>query len=181
MSSTQYELFHEPRKRKDSGWWKWALAIILGALFVYRSTRPVMRLRSDPPLSFCGYGNTRSQIERKNEQRLAYAYWQVAVRHIQNYYSPDRPLPPDPPPQFRIGGLAHSSDSDATASRNHYWYRLREEWNRRNVWNVSYGWNTNWVESDVSSLPQYIPHSLSNIFQGIVFFFEGLAAKISLA
>ena len=173
-------MFHEPRKHKSSGWWIWAPAIILGSLFVYRSTRPVMRLRSDPPASFYDHSSTWNQVERQHARRVASAYWQVAARRIQASYSPNRPLPSDPPPQFLIAGPASSLDSDVAASRVHYWYRLREVWNQRDAWNVSYGWNTNWVESTVSSFPQYIPQWLSNIFQGLIIFFNGIAQRISV-
>lgn len=177
LSSTEDELFHEPRNPKGSGWWKWALAIILGALFVYRSTRPVVRLRSTPPPSFYDYSRTWTQVERQQHRHLADAYWQVAVRRIQGHYSADAPLPSEPPPQFRLG----SSDSDVAASRVHYWFRLREVWSQPNAWSVSYGWNTDWVERAVSSIRQYIPQWLLDIFQSIVIFFDGLAQKISLA
>jgi hypothetical protein len=179
LHSMADEIFSEPSKPRTPGRWIWLFASILGLLFVYRSTRPVMRLRRDPPPSFYDYSTPWNQAERQNKRRLAEAYWQVAVRRIQVYYSADRPLPSAPPPQFRIGGLAGNLGADTAANRVHYWYRLREVWNQDDAWNVSYGWNINWVETETSSLPQYIPQWLSYVFQGIVTFFDSLAQRIS--
>lgn len=172
------ELFPEPRKRKGSGWWKWALATILGLLFVYRSTRPVMRLRADPPPSFYDYSRSLNKEERQHQRRLAEAYWNVAVHRIQAHYSPNRPLPENPPPQFRIGQAEKSMEADVATSRVHYWFGLREVWSERDAWNASYGWNTDWVENAINSTPQYMPQWVSNLFQGLINFFSDLAQKI---
>lgn len=179
LSSAGERLYCETGKRRGSGWWKWAPAIILGSLFVYRSTRPAMRLRSEPPPSFYDYSRAWSQAKLQHEKRLADAYWQVAVRRIQRQYSPNRPLPLDPPPQFQIGGSANSLNSGVVAGRVHYWFRLRKVWSQRDAWSVSYRWNTNWVESVVSSFPQYIPQWVSNIFQGLIILFNGIGQRIS--
>ncbi|HUZ46375.1 MAG TPA: hypothetical protein VMW54_07025 [Terriglobia bacterium] len=172
------ELFPEPRKDKGSGWWKWALAMVLGSLFVYRSTRPVMRLSADPPPSFYDYNRTWDQQERQHEKRVAQAYWHVAVQRIQTDYSPSSPLPEDPPPQFKIAEAARSLEADMVASRIHYWYRLRDVWSQRDAWDVSYGWNTDWLDSTLNSLPQYIPQWVANIFQVFINLFNDIAQRI---
>ncbi len=181
LYSIEDELFHEPRKDNSSGWWKWAIAIILGLLFVYRSTRPVMRLSADPPPSFYDYNRTWNKEERQQEKRVAQAYWEVAVQRIQTYYSPNNPLPADPPPQFRIGAATRSLEEDVAASRVHYWYRLRDVWRQSDSWVVSYGWNTDWVESTLDSLPYEIPRWLESFFRGAVNFFNDLSQTISLS
>lgn len=172
-------LYGEHPKPKAAGWWKWALAILLALLFVYRSARPVAQLHTDPPPSFYDYSKTWTPAERIYHHRLADAYWRIAVRRIQPYYSADRPLPSDPPPQFQISGASTSTMDDPAASRIHYWYRLREVWNQPDTWMVSYTWNTNWVERAVRSLPQDVPHSVRNSFQGIINFFNGITQSIS--
>ena len=179
LSSMADELYSEPRKQERSGWWKWALAIILVSLFVYRSTRTAQRLQAAPPPSFYDYSKTWTPTERLDQRRVADAYWRVAVRRIQVYYSADEPLPSNPPPQFRISESARSLDSDVAASRVYYWHRLREVWHQPDAWTISYGWNTDWVESTASSIPQYIPQWVSNIFQGIIVFFDGITQRIS--
>jgi hypothetical protein len=181
LYSIEDEVFPEPGKESGSGWWMWALAIILGLLFIYRSTRPVLRLSADPPPSFYDYNRTWNKEERQHQKRVAQAYWQVAVQRIQTYYSPASPLPEDPPPQFTIGEAARSLEAGVAASRVHYWYRLREVWRQKDSWVVSYGWNTDWVESTLNSLPNDIPRWVKEIFRGVETFFNNLADIISLA
>lgn len=174
------DLYREPDENKNSGWWKWALAIILASLFIYRSTRPTHRLHAEPPKAFYDYSKTWTQSERLYRVRVADAYWHVAVHRIQQHYSASRSLPSDPPPQFRIIEPTNRLDSDLATSRVHYWHRLRKVWNRPASWDISYGWNTDWVEISVSSIPQYIPQWVANMFQGAIVFFDGIAQKISV-
>lgn len=181
LSSMADDLYREPNQKKNSGWWKWTLAIIVVSLFVYRSTRPTLRLHTEAPSSFYDYSKTWTQAEQLYHRRLADAYWSVAVRQIQTRYPADRPLPSDPPPQFRINRPKSSLDSDLAANRVHYWYRLREVWNQPASWSISCGWNTDWVGSTVSSIPQYFPRWFSSIFQGIIVFFNGIAQSISVS
>lgn len=180
LSSTVDELFREPGKRKSSGLWIWASAIILGSLFVYRSTRPVMRLRSDPPTSFYDHGRARSHLEREQAHRLANAYWQVAVRRVQPSFSPHRPLPAIPPPQFQIIEQKTKGDLGPAARREYYWNRLRKVWNQREAWRVSHGWSTGWIESAVNSIPRYTPQWFSDIIEDFIIFFNGIAQRISV-
>lgn len=178
LYSLEDELFPEAPKPKTAGWWKWALVLLLVGLFVYRSTRPTMRLSADPPPSFYDYNRNWSREERRNERLVAQAYWQVAVRRIQRYYSPDRALPDAPPPQFQIDKAASSLESDVIAGRVHYWYRLREVWHEHDAWVVSYGWNTDWVGGTLNSLPKYVPRPVSNVIQEFVDLFNDIAQKI---
>lgn len=173
------EFVRQPRKGKYDGWGRWVLPVILVLLFVYRSARPVMRLRADPPPAFYDYSLTWNQKQRQDERRLAQAYWQVAVRRIQTHYSPEKPLPAVPPPQFQIGEGAKSSTAGMVASQVHYWYRLREVWNQRDSWVVSYKWNTTWVENSMNSLQQHAPQWLSNGFQAIINWVNVVAQRVS--
>lgn len=171
--------FRERPTRRRSGHWKWVLALVLAGLFVYRSTRPVMRLSAEPPPAFYGYHWTRDRQERQREQRLALAYWSVAVRQIQRNYSPGKPLPQDPPPQFRISDAASHLETDLMAGRVQYWNRLRRVWGEGDAWDVSYGWNTRWVETAMNSLPGYLPRSVRGVVQSFVDFINDIAQDIS--
>lgn len=173
------ELFPPDPKPKHSGWWVWAILLALCGFFVYRSTRPTIRLSADPPPSFFDYNQNWTPKERQEQSRLAEAYWRVAVRQIQGQYSPSSSLPADPPPQFRISDAAQSLESDMSAARILYWHRLRDAWNRHNSWVISYGWNTDWVDSTLNTLPQDLPRGVENIFQGLVDFFHDVAQTIS--
>jgi hypothetical protein len=154
--------------------------LILAVLFVYRSTRPVMRLSAEPPPAFYGYNRNLDQQQRHYERALALAYWNVAVRRIQIQYSPDRPLPADPPPQFRVADASSTLETDVMAARVHYWYRLREVWNQRDAWIVSYGWSIDWLEHSINTLPQYLPRAVTGVIQSLVDFVNDVAQEISL-
>lgn len=65
-------------------------------------------------------------------------------------------------------------------ARNRYWYKLREVWSQRDAWVVSYGWNTDWVESTLNSLPQYLPRGVKAAFQSLVDLFHNIAQKIAV-
>jgi hypothetical protein len=171
--------FGERPARKRSGHWKWALVLALAGLFVYRSTRPVMRLSAAPPPAFYSYNRTLDRQEMQRERQLALAYWTVAVRRIQRYYSPERPLPQDPPPQFQISDAASSLGADLAAGRVQYWDRLRKVWEEGDAWVVSYGWNTGWVGTALNSLPRYLPRPVAGVAQSFVDFFNSIAQKIS--
>jgi hypothetical protein len=155
--------------------------LILAVLFVYRSTRPVMRLSAEAPPAFCDYNRTWNRQVRQHERRLARAYWSVAVLRIQRYYSPHRPLPVEPPRQFQISGATQSLESNMISGRTHYWRRLRQVWVNRDAWVVSYGWNTDWVEGTLNTLPRYLPKSVVGAFQRLVDLFIGIANKISFS
>jgi hypothetical protein len=172
-------LLTEPPSPPRSGWWKWALGLILVLLFVYRSTRPVIRLSAEPPPSFYDHDRTSDQQELRRERQLARAYWNVAVRRIQTSYSRNRPLPADPPPQFQVSRSKNSPESNGITARAHYWYRLREVWNERGTWEVSYGWNTDWVANSLNAAPRYLPKSVTGAFQKIVNLFNDIGQEIS--
>jgi hypothetical protein len=173
-------LLSEPPKPPRSGWWKWALALILAVLFVYRSTRPEMKLSAEPPPAFFGYNRTRDLQQRDHERRMALAYWNVAVRRIQRDYSPGKPLPANPPPEFQVADAASTLETNVMAVRVHYWYRLREVWNQRDAWVVSYGWNSDWLARSLNSLPRYLPRSVTGVVQALVDFFNNVAQEISI-
>jgi hypothetical protein len=138
-----------------------------------------MRLSADPPQSFYDNSPAGNQETLQQEKRLANAYWQVAVRRIQKEYSPDKPLPENPPPQFQIAEAAHNMESNADPARLRYWSRLRRIWNQHDAWVVSYGWSTDWLRDTMDSIPEYMPRWVSNIFQTFINLFNDIAQRIS--
>ncbi|HEX5411969.1 MAG TPA: hypothetical protein VFZ27_08915 [Terriglobia bacterium] len=173
-------LLSERQKPKPSGWWKWVLVLLLAGLFVYRSTRPVMRLSAEPPPSFYDHNRKWDRREAQHERLLARAYWNVAIQRIQSRYSPMSPLPAEPPPQFEISEAAATLESGMITARVHYWERLREVWSNGDAWVVSYGWNTGWAESTLNSIPQYLPKSVTAVFQSLGDIFNDIANKIAV-
>lgn len=173
------ELIPQPKKRGNAGIWKWVILIVLGWLFVYRSTRPIMSLSAQPPRSFYDYNRSLDPQEQQHARAVALEYWRVAVRSIQREYSPNRPLPENPPAQFRIADTAGDLESDAMTVRTRYWYRLRKAWNEPQVWERSYGWSTAWVGNTLNSLPEFIPHWFSGVVQALVDLARRIAQMVS--
>ena len=65
------------------------------------------------------------------------------------------------------------------AGRVQYWNRLRRVWGEGDAWDVSYGWNTRWVETAMNSLPGYLPRSVRGVVQSFVDFINDIAQDIS--
>jgi hypothetical protein len=177
--AADHVLIERPRQT-SRGWWKWALVLSLVGLFVYRSTRPVVRLSADPPPSFYDHNRNWDRQKVQHERLVARAYWNVAVQQIQTHYSPVRPLPAEPPPQFKISAAAATLESGMVTARNRYWYRLRDVWDERDAWVVSYGWDTEWAETTLNSLPHYLPRSVTAAVQALVDIFKGIAKRIAV-
>lgn len=78
------------------------MVTVPAVLFVYASTRPIVRLRADMPPRFADVSKTAGVAQRKVEQRLAETYWNCALTFIQWKYSYGSPLPDHPPDEFRI-------------------------------------------------------------------------------
>lgn len=144
------ELFPEPTSRKP-GIWKWVIVVLVAFFFVIRSTRPVMRLRQDPPSEFLNGVSHRLQHQQA-ERQLAEAYWQVAVQTIQSTYPSTKPLPALPPPEFKIGREGVELSSGSEQSRTIYWQQLRRVWDLPEVWVKSFEWNMDWLGSDFASI-----------------------------
>lgn len=178
LHTLEDELFSEPHKPRRLRWLKWVFALTVCGLFILRSTRPTRRLSDAPPPSFFDYNQTWSPQRRQEEKHLAEAYWHVAVLRIQRNYSPHRPLPAVPPSQFQIADATKNREFDATAARLHYWFRLREVWNQRDAWVVSYRWNTDWAYNTLNNLPQSPPHKTTDVIQGLSGFFHAVAQTI---
>lgn len=140
----------------------------------------MVRLSAEPPPSFYEYNRKWDRQELQRERRLARAYWNVAVLRIQQSYSQNRPLPANPPPQFKVSKVESANEPDVNVLRFHYWYRLRHVWGERDAWVVSYGWNTDWVERGLNAAPHYLPRSVTGAFQKIVDVFNDIAQEISL-
>lgn len=180
LNAAEDHLLGEDHKTSRWGWLKWVLALILVLLFVYRSTRPVVRLSDEPPPAFYDYNRKWDRQEMRRERQLARAYWNVAVLRIQRYYSPNRPLPVDPSPRFKVSKPGSTGDSDNLADRVHYWYRLRHVWKERDAWVLSYGWNTDWVANSLNAAPNYLPKHVADAFRRIVDLFNDIAQEISV-
>jgi hypothetical protein len=138
----------EPEGRRSGhGSTLWLLiVIILAGLFFYKSIHPVMRLRDDLPPDFVEAGANPSIAELREQERIARAYWELAVETVQEQYPFGTTLPASPPQEFTLQG---ESDS---AARTRFWNKLRERWDQREIWVRRYGWDADWVKDAWSSL-----------------------------
>jgi hypothetical protein len=146
---------------------KWVLAIGFSLFFVYRSTLPVLRLESNPPADFIDNSPKEGRDRKLPEKRLARAYWDVAVHSIQTKYPPKKSLPATPPPEFRIDSNLTGLPDNMDIDRAYYWQRLRNLWNEQGTWQVTYGWNTDWLTDYLWDAEQYADQSLQEFVQGV--------------
>lgn len=130
----------------------WLVAMAASPLFIYLSTRSVMRLRSDPPLEFFDERNLDAS-QRATEDVLAQAYWESAVRYVQWKYAFGKNLPDQPPPEFKADetGLPAEALKSDPAARARYWQKLRQVWTLPQAWEASYTWDPGWVRGLRSS------------------------------
>ncbi len=122
---------------------------VLISMFVFLSVRPERQLRPAPPVDFFDENAEWNAKRRATEERLAVAYWESAVRQIQQKYEFRAKLPDDPPPEFNAEGSALPSGTpkNDSSTRTRYWRKLRQVWGLPQAWEKSYGWSTDWVDS----------------------------------
>jgi hypothetical protein len=137
--------------------------LIPAALFVYLSTRPLMRLQADAPPQFLD-ANARSR-HRAGEERVARAYWNCAVTFVQWRHSYGSPLPQDPTDDFRIDARTYGADAASEASRLHYWNKLREAWLLPASWRQSREWSTAWIIDPATRAANWLGDSFKELFK----------------
>lgn len=141
-----------PKPKRRVG--RWVMAIALGLGLAYILTRPVMRLRSDPPAGFFEVRRDWDAKRRAAEEQLARAYWETALNSVQWRYSYGTSLPDNPPPEFKLeekswqGGVSEP----AAATRARYWRQLRRVWVSPQTWEKSYEWDTERLRRSLLSL-----------------------------
>jgi hypothetical protein len=163
------DYFPKKDASRNLGLWKWLLLIGFCLFFVYRSTLPVMHLRSEPPAEFISPNPSGSHQPALPARRTAQTYWKVAVRSIQPKYAAGKPLPADPPPEFTINTKTADLAGDLNFERAYYWQRLRDTWQQPEAWRASYGWNTEWFDRSVATVQQYLSESLRQFVQSVRF------------
>ncbi|MFB3921126.1 MAG: hypothetical protein ACE145_05355 [Terriglobia bacterium] len=121
------------------------VSVILAGLFVYKSTRLVMRLRDDPPPQYLEFPVNWSAPRRTSEERLARAYWRCAVLLSRGQYVFGQRLPEEPPPGFSVDAKSYPSLGESpAAARARYWRKIQEVWTEPAAWHEVYEWHTDW-------------------------------------
>ncbi len=152
------------RKRKFS---PWLLAAVPALLFVYLSTRPLLRLRNKAPAEFFDTPANWNAERRQAEELRARAYWERAVRLVPQKYSFRERLPDDPPPEFNIEekDFPGKGFESVSAARAHYWHKLHQVWDLPQAWENSYEWNTYWIYSALLSFRESAGHVVENVLR----------------
>lgn len=121
------------------------VTIVLSGLFIYKSTRAVMRLKDDPPQQFLVFPSKWTAQRRQSEERLARAYWKCAVLLSRGQYIYGQGLPDEPPPGFSVDSKTYPSVGESpAAARARYWRNLQEVWAHPAAWREVYEWHTEW-------------------------------------
>ena len=142
---------------------KFLLLIIPAGLFVYLSTRPLMRLQADPPAQFLR--TNRQSGARSSEERLARGYWDCAITFVQWKYTYGTPLPEDPPDAFRIDAKTYGADANSQPSRLRYWSKLRETWLAPASWRQDREWSTSWLTEPVTKIVNWLDDWFKDLFR----------------
>lgn len=161
----------DPRK---GGFWKWVVIIGCALYFVYRSMLPVVHLKSSPSPEFTARNSSRGHRLTSSEKQIAQAYWNIAVRSIQEEYSREKSLPHDPPPDFRITKESLQQSSDIHLGRDFYWRQLRAVWRQPDIWQVSYGWKTHWLKRWLIAAPSFADQALQQFAQRARYWWQEL-------
>jgi hypothetical protein len=134
--------------------WGVSLGLVLGVLVlamlaIYVSSSPVVRLQAEPPAAFFDENPHWNAKQRVREDKLALAYWDVAVRDIETKYGFGTTLPTDPPDSFKVEekGQTGTTLRVDSAARARYWEKLREVWPRPDSWERISDWNLDWIHN----------------------------------
>jgi hypothetical protein len=129
-----------------------AFLVVSGILL----TRPVMRLRPEPPSDFFEESRQKDAKHRAAEERVAKAYWNCALQVVQGKYLYGEVLPESPLSDFNIKGkeFKHDSIEAGSATRAHYWQKFRQAWSERESWQESRELNIDLVHDNLIAIQQ---------------------------
>ncbi len=121
------------------------ISLVLGGVFVYKSTALVMVLKPDPPAGFFEEKANWTPAQRQAQERLARAYWDTARKLSRSVYVYGDRLPEDPPDTFAVDEKAYPSAGEpSSVARARYWRNLQKVWNSPEAWKRTYEWHTSW-------------------------------------
>ncbi len=121
--------------------------VALLSVVVYSWTRPVVRLRANPPASFLEERPEWNEKRRAQEKQLARTYWELAVQAVQQKYEFGMRLPEQPPVEFQIEGKdQHGAGFPFDpVTRDRYWNKLRQIWAMPDAWEESSRLDADWI------------------------------------
>jgi len=136
------------------------IAVVILAIISYQ---PKYHLRADMPAGFFSEANSPPGQKHGLEERIASAYWESAQMDVQWKYPHSHPLPPDPPPEFKIDAPALGPVASDSATRTLYWHRLQLVWYSPETWNKEYEWDWTWASDPMANAGQWIRNKASSM------------------
>src|SRR6266446_3082935 len=137
------------------------IAVVLLVLFSYR---PKYHLRADMPTAFFSAADAPPNQKHSLEQRIASAYWESAQMDVQWKYPYSHPLPPEPPPEFKVDAPALGSAASDPATRALYWHRLQQVWYSPEAWKKDYEWDWNWASDPLANAGAWLRDRADKLF-----------------
>lgn len=116
-------------------------AIAPTLLFLYFVSRPVMKLRPEPPADFLAVSTEWGARRHNAADKLARAYWDWAALHLVPQYPYGTKLPEQPPLGFDVEGKDFPSGVDSDLTRLSYWNELRKLWVQPQSWTKIEVWD----------------------------------------
>ena len=138
--------------------------VIAVVLLLIVSYRPKYRLRADMPTAFFSEKSSAPGQKPGLEQRIAAAYWESAQMDVQWKYPYSHPLPPEPPPEFKIDAPALGPAASDAATRVLYWRRLQQVWYSPEAWDKDYEWDWNWASDPLATAGQWLRDKADKMF-----------------
>jgi|SRR6266849_1926042 len=137
--------------------------VIAVVLLLIISYQPKHHLRADMPAGFFSEASSPDQ-KRELERRIAAAYWESAQMDVQWKYPYSHPLPPEPPPEFKIDAPALGPSASDPATRALYWHRLQQVWYLPEAWDKDYEWDWSWVTDPLTNGGQWLRDRADKLF-----------------
>ncbi len=137
--------------------------VIAVVLLLIISYQPKHHLRADMPAGFFSEASSPDQ-KRELERRIAAAYWESAQMDVQWKYPYSHPLPPEPPPEFKIDAPALGPSASDPATRALYWHRLQQVWYLPEAWDKDYEWDWSWVTDPLTNGGQWLRDHADKLF-----------------
>lgn len=128
----------------------WMFITLVLGIIVYGSFQPTLRLKEDMPKGFMDDVSSWPAPKRAQEERLARAYWKVALNSVQWNYGYGHRLPDDPPPEFLVTAKEVGTATDPS-SRVRYWRNLERVWYLPTAWEKTYGFDLNSMSASLQA------------------------------
>lgn len=144
---------------------RWLLVLVAVAVVFAVCYRPVMRLKPTMPKGFVTTDKAWDATRQAAEDRIAQAYWLLALNIVQWKFAFGTELPPQPIEEFRLNekDFPHSGIAASPAARARYWQKLREIWPSPQNWNRAYVWNSGWIWEALSDFTEAVSRFVHRI------------------